>query len=154
MNKWTWIGKFFIVIAAALALGEVLGSLALFKSATLGTEKVTAASLVRFVAQAGALVLAWLLGQRLTLQLRALDSGMARLADPVLALITLIITIGAYLVLISFSAPFLGATIRTIIDWSFILGILAAAVWLVWTLFQNSEAVMEALGKSGRPKPG
>ena len=154
MNKWTWIGKFLIVIAAALALGEVLGSLALFKSATLGTEKVTAASLVRFVAQAGALVLAWLLGQRLTLQLRTLDSGMARLADPVLALITLIITIGAYLVLISFSAPFLGATIRTIIDWSFILGILAAAVWLVWTLFQNSEAVMEAIGKSRPAKTG
>jgi hypothetical protein len=154
MNKWTWIGKFLIVIAAALALGEVLGSLALFKSATLGTEKVTAASLVRFIAQAGALVLAWLLGQRLTRQLRALDGGLARLADPVLALITLIITIGAYLVLISFSAPFLGATIKTIIDWSFILGILAAAVWLVWTLFQNSEAVMEAIAKSGRPKPG
>lgn len=154
MNKWTWIGKFLIVIAAALALGEVLGSLALFKSATLGTEKVTAASLVRFIAQAGALVLAWMLGQRLTLQLRALDGGMARLADPVLALITLIITIGAYLVLISFSGPFLGETIRTIVDWSFILGILAAAVWLVWTLFQNSEAVMEAIGKSRRPKPG
>jgi len=154
MNKWTWIGKFLIVIAAALVLGEVLGSLALFKSATLGTEKVSAASLVRFVAQAGALVLAWMLGQRLTLQLRALDGGMARLADPVLALVTLIITIGAYLVLISFSAPFLGETIRTIIDWSFILGILAAAVWLVWTLFQNSEAIMEAIGKSGRPKPG
>ena len=154
MNKWMWIGKFLIVIAAALALGEVLGSLTLFKSATLGTAKVTAGSLVRFIAQAGALVLAWMLGQRLTLQLRALDGGMARLADPVLALITLIITVSAYLVLINFSAPFLGDTIRTILDWSFILGILAAAVWLVWTLFQNSEAVMEAIGRSGRPKPG
>ncbi len=154
MNNWIWIGKFVIVIAAALVLGEVLGSLGLFKSATLGTEKVTAASLARFIAQAGALVLMWMLGQRLTLQLRGLAGGMARLADPVLALITLIITISTYLVLIHFGAPFIGDTLRTILDWSFILGILAAAVWLVLTLFQNSEAIMEAIGKSGHPKPG
>lgn len=152
MNKWMWIGKFLIVIAAALALGEVLGSLALFKSATLGTANVTAGSLVRFIAQAGALVLTWMLGERLAQQIRALDSGLARLADPVLALVTLIITVSAYVVLISFSAPFLGDTIRTILDWTFILGILAAAVWLVWELFQNSEAVMEAIGKSRRTK--
>jgi len=154
MNKWMWIGKFLIVIAAALVLGEVLGSLALFKSATLGTAKVTAGSLVRFIAHAGALVLTFMLGQRLTEQIRALDGGMARLADPVLALVTLIITVSAYLVLISFSAPFLSEGVRTMLDWVFILGILAAAVWLVWTLFQNSEAVMEAIGKSGKPKTG
>jgi hypothetical protein len=153
MQKWMWIGKFIIVIIAALTLGEVLSSLALFKGAALGTNKITAASLVRFIAQAGALVLAWILGQRLTLQLRALAGGMARLADPVLALITLIIAIGAYLVLIRFSAPFLGETLRAIVDWSFILGIVAAAVWLVWTLFQNSEAVLQAIGKGDRPKP-
>ena len=154
MNKWFWVGKFIIVIAAALALGEVLGSLALFKSATLGTAKVTAGSLVRFIAQAGALVLLFMLGQRLTQQIRALGNGVARLADPVLALVTLVISVSAYVVLISFSAPFLGDTIRTILDWTFILGILAAAVWLVWTLFQNSEAVMEAIGKYARSKKG
>jgi len=154
MNKWMWIGKFLIVIAAALVLGEVLGSLALFKSATLGTAKVTAGSLVRFIAHAGALVLTFMLGQRLTEQIRALGGGMARLADPVLALVTLIITVSAYVVLISFSAPFLGEGVRTMLDWVFILGILAAAVWLVWALFQNSEAVMEAIGKSRQPKSG
>jgi hypothetical protein len=151
-TNWIWIGKFLIVIAAALVLGEVLGSLALFKSTTLGTPKVTAGSLVRFFAHAGALVLMWMLGQRLAQQLRALGGGMARLADPVLALITLIVTASAYVVLINFSAPFLGEGIRTMLDWTFILGILAAAVWLVWALFQNFEAVMEAIGKSGKAK--
>lgn len=152
MNNWIWIGKFVIVIAAALVLGEALGSLALFKSATLGTPKVTAGSLVRFIAHAGALVLMWLLGQRLAQQIRAPGGGLARLAEPVLALITLIVTASAYVVLINFSAPFLGEGVKTLLDWTFILGILAAAVWLVWALFQNSEAVMEAIGKSGRPK--
>ena len=154
MNNWIWIGKFLIVIAAALVLGEVLGSLELFRSATLGSAKVTAGSLVRFFAHAGALVLMWLLGQRLAQQIRALGGGMARLADPVLALITLIVTASAYVVLIKFSAPFLAEGVRTMLDWTFILGILAAAVWLVWTLFQNSEAVMEAVGKSGKAKTG
>ena len=151
-TNWIWIGKFLIVIAAALVLGEVLGSLALFKSTTLGTPKVTAGSLVRFFAHAGALILMLMLGQRLAQQIRASGGGMARLADPVLALITLIVTASAYVVLIKFSAPFLGDSIRTMLDWTFILGILAAAVWLVWALFQNSEAVMEAIGKSTRAK--
>lgn len=152
MNNWIWIGKFLIVIAAALVLGEVLGGLALFKSTTLGTPKVTAGSLVRFIAQGGALVLLWMLGQRLAQQIHALGGGIARLADPVLALITLIVTASAYVVLIKFSAPFLGDAIRAMLNWTFILGILAAAVWLVWTLFHNSEAVMEAIGKSTRAK--
>jgi hypothetical protein len=154
MNNWIWVGKFLIVIAAALVLGEVLGSLALFKSTTLGTPKVTAGSLVRFFAHTGALVLMLMLGQRLAQQLRALGGGMAGLADPVLALITLIVTASAYVVLINFSAPFLGEGIRTMLDWTFILGILAAAVWLVWALFQNSEAVMESIGKSRQAKTG
>lgn len=154
MNNWIWIVKFVLVIAAALVLGEVLGSLELFKSTTLGTPKVTAGSLVRFIAHAGALVLMWLLGQRLAQQVRALGGGLARLADPVLALITLIVTASAYVVLINFSAPFLGGGVKTLLDWTFILGILAAAVWLVWALFQNSEAVMEAIGKSKPPKTG
>jgi len=154
MNNWIWIGKFVIVIAAALVLGEVLGSLELFRSATLGTPKVTAGSLVRFFAHGGALALMWLLGQRLAQQIHALGGGMARLADPVLALITLIVTASAYVVLIKFSAPFLGEGLRTMLDWVFILGIIAAAVWLVWALFQNSEAVMEAIGKSRQAKSG
>jgi hypothetical protein len=151
-TNWIWIGKFLIVIAAALVLGEVLGSLELFKNTTLGTPKVTAGSLVRFFAHTGALVLLLMLGQRLAQQLRATGGGTARLADPVLALITLIVTASAYVVLINFSTPFLGHGVKTMLDWTFILGILAAAVWLVWALFQNFEAVVEAIGKSTRAK--
>ncbi len=152
MNNWIWIGKFLIVIGAALVLGEVLGGLALFKNTALGSAGVTAGSLVRFFAHSGALILLLLLGQRLAQQIRHLGGGMAGLADPVLALITLIVTASAYVVLINFSTPFLGHTVKAMLDWTFILGILAAAVWLVWALFHNSEAVMQAIGKSTRAK--
>jgi hypothetical protein len=151
MNKLIWMGKFLIVIAVVLVLGEVLGSLGLFKSATLGTPKVTAGSLARFIAHAGALVLLLLLGKRLAQQLVVTGGGMAQLAQPVMALVTLIVTASAYVVLIKFSAPFLGSGIKLMLDWTFILGILAAAVWLVWALYQNSEAVMQAIGTMARP---
>ena len=147
-----WITKFLIVIAVVLVLGEVLGSLGLFKGTTLGTPKVTAGSLARFAAHAGALVLLLLMGRRLAHQLLAVGGGMARLADPVMALVTLVVTASAYLVIIKFSAPFMSSGIKVMVNWTFILGILAAAVWLVWALFQNSEAVMQAVATLARPK--
>jgi hypothetical protein len=84
-----------------------------------------------------------------------LRDGIARLADPVLALVTLIVVTSAYMVLVDFSAPLLGDGIRAALDWTFILGILASAGWLVWALFQNAEAVMEGIGKAAarRAKP-
>jgi len=146
-NNWIWIGKYLVVIAAALVLGAVLGSLALFKGATLGSPKLTAGALVQFIAHGGALALLWLLGQRLSGQLRTASGGTARLADSVLALVTLLVAASAYLVLIRFSQPFLGSDLKAAVDWLFILGILAAAVWLVWALFKDAESIIAAFSK-------
>jgi serine/threonine-protein kinase len=150
MNRWIWIGKFLIVIVAAISLGEILGGLSLFQRATLGTPDVNAGSVVRFVAHAGALMLVWLFGQRLAGQLGALRGDIARLADSVLAIITLIVTVSAYFVLMDFGAPLLGNRMRGIVDWLFILGILAAAAWLLWSLYRNAESVIAAIGRATR----
>ena len=147
-KNWIWIGKYLIVIAVALILGAVLGNLALFKSATLGTPKLTAGSLTQFIAHGGALALLWVLGQRLANQLRAIGGGTAKVSTIVLALVTLIVVGSAYVVLLAFVKPFLGASLKPYIDWAFILGMLAAAVWLAWALFANAEALIEAVGKA------
>ena len=147
-RNWMWIGKYLVVIAAALVLGAVLGTLGLFKSATLGTPKLTAGALVQFTAHGGALTLVWLLGQRLAGQLRKIGGGTASIAGIALSLTTLIVVACAYVVLLQFIAPFVGTGLKTIIDWAFILGIIAAAAWLIWALFTNSEALMEAIGKA------
>jgi serine/threonine-protein kinase len=104
-KNWFWIGKYLIVIVAALILGAVLGSLGLFKSATLGTPKLTAGALAQFIAHGGALVLLWLLGQRLAGQFRETGGSVANLAASVLALITLIVAASAYVVLLRFITP-------------------------------------------------
>jgi hypothetical protein len=148
LSNWLWIGKYLIVIAAALILGAVLGNLGLFKSATLGTPKLTAGALTQFIAHGGALALLWLLGQRIAAQMRAAGGSVARLAAIVLALVTLIVAASAYVVLLQFVTPFLAKELKPFIDWAFILGILAAAGWLVWALFTDSEAIMEAIGRA------
>jgi hypothetical protein len=48
----------------------------------------------------------------------------------------------------SFQQPLL----NPLLDAEYGAATFAAAVWLVWALFQNSEAVMEVIGKSGKTK--
>ena len=151
-KSWIWIGKYLIVIVAALILGAVLGSLGLFKSATLGTPKLTAGALVQFIAHGGALALLWLLGQRFAGQLRSGGGSTANIATIVLSLTTLIVIACAYVVLLAFITPFLTGSLKPFIDWAFILGIIAAAAWLIWALFTNAEALMEAIGKAAAGK--
>ncbi len=145
-NSWFWIGKYLIVIAAALVLGAVLAGLEPFKSATIGTARIGAGSLVRFVAHAGALALLWTLGYRHSGQLRQIGGRSAHLASTVLALVTLIVIALAYGVLLQFISPFLGSDLKPYVDWAFILAILSAAGWLLWVLFADSEAWIEAVG--------
>jgi len=147
-RNWVWIGKYVFVIVVALILGAALGNLGLFKGATLGTHRLTAAALVQFIAYGGALALLWLLGLRLSRQLRAGGGSSANLATMTLALMTLIVVSSAYAVLMQFIRPFLSRELQPFIVWAFILGTIAAAVWLVWAIFMDSEALIEAIGKA------
>ncbi len=147
-KNWVWIGKYLFVIVVALILGVAIGNLVLFKSATLGTPRLTAAVLVQFIAYGGALGLLWFLGLRLSRQLRDGGGSTSNLATIVLALVTLIVVASAYVVLMQFINPFLPRDLKPFIDWGFILGTLAAAIWLVWALFTDSEALLEAMSRA------
>jgi len=147
-KNWIWIGKYVFVIVVALILGAAIGNLALFKSATLGTPRLTAAALVQFIAYGGALGLLWFLGLRLSRQLRAGGGTAVSLSTIALSLMTLIVVASAYVVLMQFIRPFLSHEVKPFIDWTFIVGTLAAAVWLVWAIFTDSEALLEAIGRA------
>ncbi len=147
-KNWIWIGKYVFVIVVALILGAAIGNLALFKSATLGTPRLTAAALVQFIAYGGALALLWFLGLRLSRQLREGGGTAVNLSTIALSLMTLIVIASAYVVLMQFIRPFLAHEVKPFIDWTFIVGTLAAAVWLVWAIFTDSEALLEAIGKA------
>jgi hypothetical protein len=145
-DGWLWVGKYLIVIAAALVLGAVLAGLEPFKSATIGTARIGAGSLVQFIAHSGALALLWALGYRHSAQLRLAGGRGAALASTVLALVTLIVVASAYGVLLRFINPFLAPDLKPFVDWAFIVGILSAAGWLLWVLFSDSEAWIRAIG--------
>jgi hypothetical protein len=153
-RDWIWVGKYIFVIVVALVLGVVLGNLALFRAATLGSPRLTAAALARFIAYGGALGLLWLLGKRASEQLRDAGGGAASLATPLISLATLIVVPSAYAVLMQLIRPFVSRDLRPFIDWTFIVGTIAAAIWLVWALFTTSDALLQGIGSAtSRKKP-
>jgi len=151
-ESWFWIGKYLIVIVVALVLGSVLAGLEPFKSARIGTARVGAGALVQFISQTGALALLWALGFRHANQLRRVGGPSGHLAATVLALVTLIVVASAYAVLLRFITPMLAADLKPIVDWLFIVAILGAALWLLWVLFTDSEALIEAVGNIAASK--
>lgn len=144
-KTWGWIGKYVIVIFAVLILGTVLSNLALFKSATLGSPRLTAALLVQFIAYTAALVMLWLLGWQAAEQMRASGERLAVVATIVVALVTLIITAIAYVVLSAFIDPFTAKSVKQVVDWVFILGVVAAASWFILALFAGADDLIASV---------
>jgi serine/threonine-protein kinase len=145
-ESWYWIGKYLVVIVVALVLGSVLAGIEPFRSTTLGSVRIGAGTLVQFIAHSGALALLWAMGLRHSAQLRRSGGATAPLAKMVLSLVTLIVAASFYAVLSRFIAPLLSSELKSVVDWSFIVAILAAALWLLWVLFADTEALIAAFG--------
>jgi len=146
------VSKYLVVIVLALVLGSVLAGLEPFKSTTIGSSRIGAGTLVQFIAHSGALVLLWALGLRYSVQLRRVGGPSGHLSATVLALVTLIVVASAYGVLLRFITPVLTPNLKPVVDWVFICGILAAALWLLWVLFSDSEALIQAVGSLAASK--
>ena len=148
-RDWVWMSRYILVIVIALVLGGVIGELTLFKQTTLGTPKLTASALVQFMGYGGALMLLWLLGQRVAGQFRSDGGKAAFLSFIVVPLVTLIVVAGAYTVLLTVLRPFLDAGLRNIYNWVFVLGITASALWLAVALFHHSEPFVDLFRSEG-----
>ncbi len=147
MKDWKWIGKHIVVIAAALVLGAVIGEMPLFKQATVGTPKLTAAGLVTFMGFAGALCFVWLLGYRAALQLQRSGGKASFLGFILVPLTALIVVSSAYNVLLLILRLFLSPAMQDIYNWLFVLGITASAIWLVAVLYKHADSVMDLFPK-------
>jgi len=152
-ENWTWVGRYVLVLVIALVLGGVIGELELFKQTVLGTPKLTAAMLARFLGYGGALVLFWLMAKRAAGQFRDQGGKTAFLSFIVLPLATLVVATIAYSVLLIVLKPFLDPGLRNLYNWLFVLGITVSALWLVVALFHHSEPFIEVF-KSGAAKSG
>ena len=67
----------------------------------------------------------------------------------------MIVVSSAYAVLVHFINPFLAPDLKPFVDWTFIIGILSSACWLLWVLFADSEAWFETISSlsAGRKSP-
>lgn len=147
-KNWTWVGRYVLVLVFALVLGGVIGELELFKQTVLGTPKLTAAKLVRFLGYGGALLLFWLMAKRAADQFRDQGGKSAFLSFIVTPLATLVVASSVYSVLLIVLKSFMNPGLRNLYNWLFVLGITVSALWLVVALFHHSEPFIE-LFKSG-----
>jgi hypothetical protein len=145
MRSWTWIGRYALVLVAAVLLGAAIGELAVFKQTTLGTPKLPASSLARFVGYGGALVVFALLGQRMASQFRRSGNGTAHLSFLLLPLTVLTVLSAGYDIALAVLHPFLSASQKNIYNWLFVFGISAASVWLVVALYRHAEGLVALL---------
>lgn len=151
-NEWSWMGRYVAVIVLSLILGAVLGQMSLFEKTSLA-GKLSASHIVQFLGYGTALVALWLLGQRATLALQKQGGKWGVLQHLVLPLVSLIVVSLAYSVVLLLLKPFLGATVQSILNWTFIAAILACAGWLVMAVLNQSAPLTELLtGKKDETK--
>lgn len=153
MNKKSaaWWIRYLLVIVVTLVLGAALGELSFFQKTSLGVLKLNAANLVRFLGYGSALILLWLLAQRTAQELKGMGGWQAQASHFVLPLATVIIVPASQPVLLLVLGSLLGPDLRKIYDWLFILGTLGSAVWLVLSLYQHLEPLLESLRASSTP---
>ena len=152
MRPWAWVVQYITAMVLTLALGAILGGIQLFRETSLGATGLTASNVVQFLGYGGAVLLLWLLARAAARQISEDGKGLSFVRHVVEPLGTLIAVSVGYQVLLLLLRPFLGETGTTIYDWVFVLGIMGAALWLVWAGYRSSVSLMEvfaALRQSG-----
>ncbi len=150
-----WIVQYGVAIILALLLGVILGHLPLFTGTTLGVAKLKASDVAQFLGYGGALLMFWLFGRHATLHFPEEWKRFSPFREMILPATTLIVVTAGYGVLLLVCGPFLGKTGKTIYNWLFVAGIVAAAVWLVATWFLKSAPLLGSLEiqKKGKRQP-
>lgn len=150
MGSWTWMGRYAVVLVVAVLLGAAIAELTVFKQTTLGTPKLSAGALARFLGYVGALVIFWMLGHRIARQLRTFSGGAAHTGFLIVPLTTLIALSAGYDIVLVILRPFLTPLLKDVYNWIFVLAITGTALWLVVALYRHSEGVIDML-KTARP---
>lgn len=150
METWGWVIRYVVVIALALVLAAVLGHMSLFQKTSLG-HKLHASNLAQFLGYGASLAMLWLIGRRATIVIIQQGGKLLLLQQLVLPIVSLIVLALAYPVLQLMVWPFMRGTLGSIVNWLFILLIMACAGWLVAAVFNKSAAVTAYLtGKKPR----
>jgi len=118
-----------IILTALFAV--VLGRIPLFRETAVGS--LHASDLVQFIGYGGAMVIAWFGARQLSVEPPVDWKWLMPYRALILPMVTLAMVAIAYGVLLYVCEPFMSKSGKTVYNWLFIAGIVAASVWLIMT---------------------
>ena len=150
-TSWGWIGPYLIVIILAILIGPFLATLPLFIQTVVPPLHMTAAQMVRFLADALCLLMIWLAAVRARHEL--LDNGKGQtflrsILFPSACMLIILIASRAYE---AHGISVLGPPRQPLYNWLLTGGLIGSASWLTFAWVRHVDALTQAL--SGRPRP-
>ena len=145
-ERWSWIIRYAVVIAAALILGAAFGEMALFKGARFGKSGVNAAHLVQFLGYGGALAVLWLAARRAASLLPVDDPRWNVLRSTLLPLTTLIVVSAGQAVVLILVGPLMSKAWQQIYGWVSVSAIILSAAWLLGAVLTGSSTLAPLFG--------
>ena len=145
-ERWSWIVRYAVVIAAALALGAAFGEMALFKNARFGKSGLNAAHLAQFLSYGGALVMLWLAARRAAALLPDQDPRWNVLKSTLVPLTTLIVVSTGQAVLLLLLGPLMNKAWHQVYNWVSVAAIILSAAWLLAAVLTGSSSLSPLFG--------
>jgi hypothetical protein len=135
MKARRWMMEYGVAMILAVLFAAALGHWPLFRETTVG--KLHASDLVQFIGYGGGLVIAWFGARRLAAEPPDDWKWLMPYRALMLPVTTLIIAGIAYGVLLYICDPFLSKAGKKIYNWIFIIGIVSASAWVIFTWVQK-----------------
>lgn len=145
-ERWIWMVRYAVVIVLALILAAALGEMELFKTTRFGKTGLNASRVVQFLGYGGALLVFWLLAQRVAAMVSDQDERWKVVKSILVPLATLIVVACAHSVILLILGPLMSKSWLPAYNWTFIAGIILSAVWLVAALFTGSSSLAPLFG--------
>ena len=145
-ERWSWMIRYAIVIAAALILAAAFGEMQLFKATRLGKTGLNAARLVQFLGYGGSLLVLWLLASRAAALMPGNDPRWNVLKSTLVPLTTLIVVSAGQAVVLLLLGPLMSKTWHEIYSWVSITAIIVSAAWLLAAVLTGSSSLAPLFG--------
>ena len=143
-----WLIQYGVLVLVAVLLGAILGAFPLFKEATFLGTRLKASHLVQFLGYGAGLAFLILMAHRASFDLREDTLLHKVLRHLLLPIATLVVVSIGYKVLLLVLGPFLSKGGRGFYDWSFVVGIVASALWIGVTWYKHAESFVQLADRS------
>jgi hypothetical protein len=145
-ERWIWVLRYLVVIAAALILAAAFGEMTLFKTTRFGKTGLNAARLVQFLGYGGALLVLWLLARRAAALMPGHDPRWSVLKSTLVPLVTLIVVSVGQAVMLLLLGPLMNKAWHQFYSWVSITAIILSAAWLLGAVLTGSASLAPLFG--------